>query len=137
MTELNTIRCDESGKIFINDKPVPHNLGMANWVWELFINNAKDGFEIVLVDEPHDKGPWARNGNPRFFDIEEEQAGFLLRENKYRGHCRSVKTAAKLSNDLGMEIPYLDVPVGEAPYNALIVWYSHGSWNIVTCDSPE
>ena len=136
MTELNRIHRDENSNVFINNKPVPFNLGIADWVWDMFVPKAKNGFEIVFVDQPHAVGPWARIGNPRFFEIDEQQAGFLLRECQFRGHCTDGKNALAVSQELGMEIPYLNVPVKEADHNAIIVWYNNNAWQIVMCDQP-
>lgn len=136
MTELNRIHRDENSNVFINNKPVPFNLGIADWVWDMFVPKAKNGFEIVFVDAPHDVGPWARIGNTRFHHIDVQQAGFLLRECKFRGHCTEGKNALAVSQELGMEIPYLAKPVGEADHNALIVWYNGGKWSAVVCNEP-
>ncbi|QXO09692.1 hypothetical protein pEaSNUABM11_00268 [Erwinia phage pEa_SNUABM_11] len=136
MTELNRIHRVNTNKVHINDKAAPDNLGIADWVWDLFVPKAQSGFEIVFVDQPHDVGPWARIGNPRFFTTDAKTAGFLLRECKFRGHCTVGANALKVSEELGMEIPYLTKPVGEADHNALIVWYNNGSWTLVMCDEP-
>lgn len=136
MTELNRIYRSENGTVFINDKPAPANLGIPQYVWDIFVANAREGFEIVFVDRAHDVGPWARNGNTRFFGTNAKTAGFLLRECKFRGHCAIGTNAMKVSEELGMEIPYLNKPVGDADYNALIVWYNNGSWTLVTCERP-